>query len=504
MTRDWFKAGRPTQLAITYTCLSAFVLFGWDQGVFGGLITNPDFLDIFHHPGPGFLGIIVSIYNVGCFLGCAINFFIGARFGRRHAIWAAMFFIALGAVIQDSAYSVPQLMVGRIITGFGVGIDTSTVPMYQSELCKREHRGRLVTSEVLFTAVGVSIAYFFDYGMSFTNGPIAWRLPIALQIPMAASVALLVVGLPETPRWLIQQGRTEEGVAVLCKVWNTVPEDPVVETEKQDILRAIELEEAEPFKWVRIFKPDPVQTGWRVFLACLVLFMNQWAGINVIVFYSATVLEVNVGLNRNTAIVVGGCLNLAFAVGSLVPALGADRLGRKKPMMFGAIGMGLSMMAVAILLSYGGTDKGKATANVSIAFFLTYMLSFGASLNAIPWCYSTEILPLRLRAQGTALAVFNNWIWVFVIVQITPTLVHNITWKTYLVFMAFNFAFVPMIYFWFPETKGLGLEEIDYIFLKSDRLPQDQREQVRAQSVTAEANGKPRSNEIETREKTSF
>jgi MFS family permease len=142
------------------------------------------------------------------------------------------------------------------------------------------------------------------------------------------------------------------------------------------------------------------------------------------------VLEVNVGLSRNTAIVVGGCLNLAFAFGSLVPALGADRLGRRKPMMFGAIGMGLSMMVVAILLSYSGTDKGKVTANVSIAFFITvscalcsffptrlttpsqYMLSFGASLNAIPWCYSTEILPLRIRAQGTALAVFNNWIWV--------------------------------------------------------------------------------------------
>jgi MFS family permease len=186
-----------------------------------------------------------------------------------------MFFIALGAVIQDSAYSVPQLMVGRIITGFGVGIDTSTIPMYQSELCKREHRGRLVTAEVMFTAVGVSIAYFFDYGMSFASGPIAWRLPIALQIPMAASVALLVVGLPETPRWLIQQGRTEEGVAILAKVWNLAPDDPVVETEKREILEAISLEEKDPFKWIRIFKRDPVQTGWRVFLACLVLFMNQ-------------------------------------------------------------------------------------------------------------------------------------------------------------------------------------------------------------------------------------
>jgi MFS family permease len=183
--------------------------------------------------------------------------------------------IALGAVIQDSAYSVPQLMVGRIITGFGVGIDTSTVPMYQAELCRREHRGRLVTTEVLFTAVGVTMAYFFDYGMSFASGPVAWRLPIALQIPMAASVALLVAGLPETPRWLISHGRVDEGVAVLCKVWNTRAEDPVVETEKDEIVRAIALEEAEPFKWIRIFKRDAMQTGWRVFLSCLVLFMNQ-------------------------------------------------------------------------------------------------------------------------------------------------------------------------------------------------------------------------------------
>lgn len=102
--------------------------------------------------------------------------------------------------------------------------------------------------------------------------------------------------------------------------------------------------------------------------------------------------------------------------------------------------MGLSMMIVAILLSYSGTDKGKATANVSIAFFITvsyaacsyfraslttnlqYMISFGASLNAIPWCYSTEILPLRLRAQGTALAVFNNWIWVHLFLYVIQLL----------------------------------------------------------------------------------
>ena len=101
--------------------------FGYDQGVFGGLVTNNDFLDIVGHPSSGYLGIIVSIYNIGCLLGCLINFAIGGRFGRRQAIWVAMALICTGAVIQTTTYGVPQLMVGRIITGLGVGIDTSTV-----------------------------------------------------------------------------------------------------------------------------------------------------------------------------------------------------------------------------------------------------------------------------------------------------------------------------------------------------------------------------------------
>ncbi|KAH8749057.1 general substrate transporter, partial [Hyaloscypha sp. PMI_1271] len=367
----------------------------------------------------------VSIYNIGCLLGCALNFFYGARFGRRQAIWIAMGCIIVGAILQTAAFSVAQLMIGRIITGMGVGIDTSTVPTYQAELCKADRRGRLVTTEVLFTGLGVTIAYFFDYGMSFVDGPIAWRLPIACQTIFAFVIIILIFGLPETPRWLIQQGRVDEAVEVMSKVFNAPNTDPFIVVEKEAILNAVAIESSAPFMWSKLFHRDPLQTGWRVFLACLVLFMNQWAGINVIVFYAPTVLETNVGLARNTALVVGGCINLAFVVGSLVPALGSDKWGRKKPMMFGAFGMGLSMMIVAILLSFNGTAKAHITSRASIAFFITFMLCFGASLNAIPWCYSAEILPLRVRAQGTSLAVMNNWLWVFVIIMVTPIMIAN-------------------------------------------------------------------------------
>lgn len=183
--------------------------------------------------------------------------------------------VSLGAILQCSAYSVPQLMIGRFITGLGVGVDTSTVPMYQAELCKPEVRGRLVTTEVFFVALGVSSAYFLDFGFSFISGPVAWRVPIIFQIPLALLVSVLVIGLPETPRWLWQQGRTDEAISVMVKVHDVPESDPYVVQEREEIMRAIEIESSSPFKWSRIFKRDALQTGWRVWLACLVLFMNQ-------------------------------------------------------------------------------------------------------------------------------------------------------------------------------------------------------------------------------------
>ncbi|KAI5196697.1 putative Myo-inositol transporter 1 [Aureobasidium subglaciale] len=379
----WFKPGRQTQWAITINCLHAFFLirFGYDQGVFGGMISNPDFLDVVDHPSEAFLGFIVSSYNLGCLAGCLLNFFVGSNIGRRPTLWLAMLLISLGAVLQAAAFgvSVPSPNFTKAIcllssmtdeAHLGVGIDTSTVPMYQAELCKSHVRGRLVTTEVLFTALGIAVAYFFAFGMNFVGGAVAWRLPIAAQILPAIVISIVLFGLPETPRWLIERGRIDEATKVMCQVYGTGPEDEYIVTEKAAIIEALEFESANPFSWKHVLKKDRVQTGWRVWLAILALSFNQWSGINVIVFYIGTVLEVNVGLPRSTALVAGGCINLAFAAGSLVPALFLDRIGRRKPMIYGTIAMGFSLMVISILLSYQGSSSEAVTSKVAIAFFV--------------------------------------------------------------------------------------------------------------------------------------
>jgi len=286
---NWYGRGFKLRAAITIACQLAFVLFGYDQGVFSGIVGNEDFLNTFDHPSPGLEGIIVSIYNLGCFTGCILSFMFCEKTGRRLAMWIAMVWIIVGGALQASAYSVPHMMVARFLTGIGTGIETSTVPMYQSELCEANKRGRLVASEPLFVGVGIELAYWFDYGMSFTEGSIAWRLPIACQVIFAIIVIVLVFGLPESPRYLYAHGRHEEALQILCDVYDGTPDDPKIEKENREVLEALQVErEHGEYKWSQLLKKDRVQTGRRVLLAYGAQFMNQMGGINLVVYYCLT------------------------------------------------------------------------------------------------------------------------------------------------------------------------------------------------------------------------
>ena len=193
--------------------------------------------------------------------------------------------------------------------------------MYQSELCRKEKRGRLVSWEVLFIGIGISFAYWLDFGMSYAGGAIAWRLPIAVQLIFAIVVIILLFGLPESPRyaihsqfdapltwlsrWLFKKGREEEAIEVLCAVFDLPATDPYITSEVAAIKRAVSIESG-----VRshraLFKNDRLKTRRRVLLAYFVLFMNQMVGINLVVYYMPTVLVTNVNLSARTAQIIAG------------------------------------------------------------------------------------------------------------------------------------------------------------------------------------------------------
>lgn len=416
---------------------------------------NDDWLTTFTHPTGSLEGIIVAIYNLGAFSGSLLNLFTAERLGRRKSMWFAMAFIIVGAVLQASSSSLAQLLVARYITGIGTGIETSTVPMYQSELCEAHKRGRLVASEPLFVGVGIVIAYFFDFGMGFVGGPISWRLPLACQIifalvrppppaaffsfPPAHSRAQLVValvfGLPESPRYLSAKGHSSAALAVLSAVHDRPPSDPAIAAEHASILAALALHKHGASKWHHLFRPDRLHTPRRVALAYGTQFMQQMSGINLVVYYVPTALAASAGLSPTLAQAVGGTVQSMFFFGSLVPTFFLDRMGRRAPMLLGAAGCAASMLLIAVLTVL--RERGNDAAGVaSIAFFFTYMGVFGATLNCIPWVYAAEVLPLRARAGGVALATSANWLFNFVVVMVAPSALQTLGGRAYLIFVS--------------------------------------------------------------------
>jgi len=471
--RGLWKSGRQVSWAITFVCDLAFILFGIEQGIIGNLIDGEDFLQTFGHPTGSYLGIIVSIYTLGCFFGCVLNYFTGDILGRRLTIISAMILIIIGVVLQTCAFSVPHFMIGRFIAGLGTGLETSCVPMYQSEMAKPEVRGRLVCSEPLFVGVGLIYAYWLTYGMSFSDGGIIWRLPIATQILFAAAVLIVTFTLPESSRYLYMKGQTEDAKFNLSyNVFGKEIDDPEVSQLYQEIEESmmLELQEGE-FTWKRLFKKDTARTRQRVILAYMTMFAQQVGGINLVNYYITTVLINNVGLEKNLAMILAGVAVICFTIGSLVPSFFSDRLGRRIPMVIGH-GLGsFAMLMISILLSFqGNSNIAASTGAAAVAFFFIYQLTFGASVNCLPWVLIPELVNLEARSKGTAIGVSANWLWNFFVVEITPVIITDIKWKSYLIFTFTNLAFAIMYYLFYPETKQLTLEAIDKVFAEKGRV----------------------------------
>ncbi|EJT81215.1 hypothetical protein GGTG_01199 [Gaeumannomyces tritici R3-111a-1] len=217
--------------------------------------------------------------------------------------------------------------------------------------------------------------------------PLFMEALVAYPADVVIPGCILVFALPESPRWLFNHGREAEAVGVLRAVYDRAPEDGLIVAEKTAIIRAIELERSSlrTKSFFNILRHDD---GRRVLLAWLAQFANQLGGINLVVCYIPSVLEINVGMSVQQSQILGGCINLMFPIGSLLPTLALDRMGRRKTMMAGLLAFGICMLLISALLSQAPqgeeTGRGQAFNSASVAFLFLYMLFFGMSMNSVP------------------------------------------------------------------------------------------------------------------------
>lgn len=454
--------GRWVTAGITVACGCGFLLFGFDQGVFGGILTNNEFLKQFNNPDATIQGQITSSYYLGAVFGAAVSHFVGDKIGRRRAILAGCTLLIIGGALQASAFQLAHMIVGRVVGGFGTGLNTTAIPMWQVETSKAAHRGRLVILELVLNIFGIVITCWMNYGFTYVpHNSISWRFPLAMQCFFALLTFCLVLLMPESPRWLILRDRHHEAQTVVALLRNKPRDHPDVVSDFNAMADTVAHEAQNQGKFFdEVIHGGPTQTLRRVALGAGTGFMQQLCGTNVMANYLPVVLTRSVGLPQRLSLILAACNNISLMFFGALAMLFIDKLGRKKLMLLGAISQSISFFLVAIGIRVGTNSMSV----FAVVFIFVYYAFYGLSYLSIPWLYPAEINSQRMRNTGTSISTCTNWLFVYVVVLITPIGIQNLGWRFYLIFGFFNAAFLPAVWFFYLETAGLTLEQIDRVF----------------------------------------
>jgi sugar porter (SP) family MFS transporter len=391
---------------------------------------------------------MVAILEVGAFISSLAVGKIGDMLGRRKTIMYGSLIFIVGGSLQTIANGMPMMMLGRIIAGVGVGILSTIVPVYQSEISPAHNRGKLACIEFTGNIAGYATSVWVDYFCSFIQSDYSWRIPLFLQVVMGALLAVGSLLILESPRWLLDNDHDEEGIVVIANLYGKGDiHNPKAREEYREIKMNVLITRQEG---ERSYSDMFRRYRKRVFIAMSAQALAQLNGINVISYYAPMVFE-QAGWYGRDAILMAGINSLTYLASTVPPWYIVDSWGRRPILLYGAIAMAVSLSAISYFMhiQIGWTPR------LVVIFVMIYNAAFGASWGPIPWLYPPEILPLSIRAKGASLSTATNWAFNWLVGEMTPVLQQWITWRLYLLhaffcavsFVVGKFSFIEHLVF---------------------------------------------------------
>lgn len=368
------KAGvKGDSLMIFITCFVSIgvFLFGYDQGVMSGIITGPYFKAYFHNPTAYEIGTMVAILEIGALVTSLACGTLADKWGRKKVLLIGALTFSVGGTIQTFTTGFKSMVIGRIIAGFGVGALSMIVPTYQSEISPAENRGKLACIEFTGNIFGYAASIWIDYGCSFISGNGSWRLPLAVQSIIGLILAFGSILIPESPRWLLDNDRDDEGMRVLADLHGGGdPRDPRARLEYREIKENVHFTRSQGDRsystMMRVY-------WYRTMIACSSQMFAQLNGINVISYYAPMVFE-SAGWVGRDAILMAGINGIIYVLATIPTWFLIDVLGRRKILMFGSIVTGTALAACGYFL-YIDTA---ITPNAVVACVIIFNAAFGS------------------------------------------------------------------------------------------------------------------------------
>ncbi|KAF2303361.1 hypothetical protein GH714_017384 [Hevea brasiliensis] len=436
------------------------VLMGYDVGVMSGaiLFIQQD-LKISEVQQEVLVGILSIISLFGSLAGGKTSDAIG----RKWTIALAAIVFQTGAAIMTLAPSFAILMTGRLLAGIGIGFGVMIAPVYIAEISPTVARGFLTSFPEIFINLGILLGYVSNYAFSGLPVHINWRVMLGVGILPSVFMGFALFVIPESPRWLVMQNKVEEARLVLSK---TNENESEVAERLTEIQMAAGLANAEKYEakavWHEILYPSPAVRQMLI-TGCGIQFFQQVTGIDATVYYSPTVFK-DAGIKGNTQLLAATvAVGLTKTLFVLVAIFLIDRVGRRPLLFVSTIGMTISLFVLSSSLFFFG--DGKLGIGLAILSVCGNVAFFSIGLGPVCWVVSSEIFPLRLRGQASALGAVGSRVSSGVVTMSFLSVSRAITvGGTFFVFSVISALAVLFVHLCIPETKGKSLEQIEMMF----------------------------------------
>lgn len=417
------------------------LLFGFDTAVIAGV--TQDLTRVFQLT-PELLGVTVASALWGTVLGSVFGGIPGDRWGRRTALKLLGVLYVISALGSGFAWDWPSLLIFRVIGGLAIGGSSVIGPMYIAEIAPAKSRGRMVGLFQFNVVFGILVAYLSNYLVGLLAlGDAEWRWKLGIACLPAVGFVVMLFSIPESPRWFARKDRLEEAEAVLRQIGETNPR-----YELEAMVRANREEEL-----AQGHKLFSRQHRLPVFLAISIGLFNQLAGINAILYYLNDIF-LKAGFSKVSSdlqAVAIGLTNLIFTMAAITVI---DKFGRRALLLTGSVGTAACLAAVAWVFSSGSHE------GLLIWLLIGFIAFFGFSQGAVIWVYISEVFPTAVRAKGQSLGSFSHWFANAIISGIFPTVAARYVAAPFAFFAAMMVVQFVVVYFWYPETRGVSLEDL--------------------------------------------
>ncbi len=421
-------------------------LFGFDFAVISGALP---FLREEFNLTPWWEGFLTGSLALGCIIGCLIAGKTADSYGRRPGLMFSAAIFALSSIGMALSGTLTIFIWMRFFAGIGVGMASMLSPLYIAEISPASIRGRNVAINQLTIVIGILVTNLSNYFLA-DNGPDAWRWMFGLGVIPSVLFLLGVVFLPESPRWQIQKGLTNEAYKTLTKIGSKDFAEHTLNDVKKTVVNKVATNYS-------VILEKSVRPAFVVGIT-LAIF-QQLCGINVVFNYTSTIFE-TVGANLDRQLfetVAIGIVNLCFTILAMWQV---DKLGRRPLMLIGALGLSISYLLLAYMLNI------QAHANLISLVVLIAIALYATSIAPVTWVLISEIFPNSIRGIASSIAIVSLWGAYFILVFTFPILAEVLgTYGPFYLYAVICFLGYLFIKYKVKETKGQTLEELENNFI---------------------------------------